>query len=348
MLHALAVGLPLVLAGVFVASAVAKFRRPDDLSGWAELGVPKALRQRWLVTLHPWGELVLGLALILLGGVLGFLAAVVAFFLMAAYLVLVVRARQKTPDASCACFGERRRITRVTIARNAWLTALAAVTASVIVTTPLWGGAVAAIGADAGWIVGLAVAAVTSALILWPEGADDAEPAAQPAAAPASSDDEADYIRRRTPAVTVTLADGTTTTLRDLTRARPMLMLAVSEWCGSCEPVIESIDEWRALLPELDVRFLVTARPEDSRLTSTVEPQTMHDPQGHVRASIEDWPTPSAVLFGADGMLAGGPESGVDGVRAFVHDIRASLDEILAEAQSAAEAEQPSAQVDAG
>ena len=113
------------------------------------------------------------------------------------------------------------------------------------------------------------------------------------------------------------------------------LAARASGWCRR-----RGIDEWRALLPEIDVRFLLTSNPADSRLASAVEPQTLHDPQGDVRASIEEWPTPTAVLFGADGMLAGGPEVGADGVRAFVLDIRASLDEILAEqadAQAGAE-----------
>ena len=35
----------LILAGVLVASAVGKLRHPDDLAGWAELGVPTAFRR---------------------------------------------------------------------------------------------------------------------------------------------------------------------------------------------------------------------------------------------------------------------------------------------------------------
>lgn len=365
MVEALGIALPFVLAGVFVASGVAKLRTPDDLAGWRELGVPKALRRQWLVAVHPWGELALGAALLLLGGALGLVAALVAVVLMAAYLVLVVRARRETPDASCACFGERRRITGVTVVRNIWLTALAVATASVIWTTPLWGGAIAAVGPQWGWIVALAAAAVTTGVVLWPDaaapatspggggsagasavlglepgavaesvgGSAAAVPAALPAGAPRAgvAADEGEYVRMRTPAVPVTLADGTTVSLRDLTVQRPLLLLAVSEGCGSCTPVIENLGQWRTLLPELDIRFLLGVDPPGSRLTSTDEPQTLHDTHGYVRGSIADWPTPSAVLLGVDGMLAGGPESGADAVAAFVHDIRASLDEIADE-----------------
>ena len=134
---ALTTSLPLVLAAVMIASAVAKFRRPDDIAGWAEMGVPRRLRQRWLITFHPWGELLLGIALAALGGVLGLLAAVVALALMVAYLSLVSSVFRRAQGASCACFGTRPRpVTRLTIARNAWLTLLAAATVMVDLGQP--------------------------------------------------------------------------------------------------------------------------------------------------------------------------------------------------------------------
>lgn len=327
----MSVALPLTLAAVFVASGIAKLRRPDDLQGWTELGVPALFRRAWLVRLHPWGELALGAALALLGGMLGLLAALVSVALMAAYLWLVARAMRETPDASCSCFGERRRITVVTVVRNAWLTALAAAAAAVIWRTPLFGGAALTGLADLGWLAALAIAAVTVGVILWPEGGEGAPgptPAVEPVAA--ASGEELDYVRTRTPAVPVTLADGSTINLRELAARRPLLLLAVSETCGSCTPVIDSTPEWRGLLPELEVRFLVMLTPEVSQLTELTEPQSVHDPRGYVRGSIAEWATPTAVLFGVDGYLAGGPVTGADAITEFVEDIRASLDEVAA------------------
>ena len=79
MLAALAVVLPLVIAGVFAAGALAKLRRPDDLAGWAEIGVPRVPAAPWLVRAHPWAELRwLALAVALLGGILGVIAALIA------------------------------------------------------------------------------------------------------------------------------------------------------------------------------------------------------------------------------------------------------------------------------
>ena len=327
---ALTILLPLITAGVLIASAIAKFRRPDDLAGWGELGVPVALRRPFLVKVHPWGELVLGLALMVLGGFLGLLAALVTVILMAAYLWLVWRVFRRAEDASCACFGARKRITAVTVARNAWLTLLAGTTAAVIWMTPLLGGALVVAAGEWSWIVGTLVAAITTALILWPEEPVEGLPETERHTPAASDHDELDYIQTRTPAVPVTLADGTIVNLRTLAMARPILLLAVSSTCGSCTPVIESVGEWRALLPELDIRFLVMHDPASGMLTETSEPQSLHDPQGYVRGSIADWATPTALLLGVDGMLAGGPVTGADAITEFVEDIRDSLDEVTA------------------
>ena len=238
MLDALSIALPLVLAAVLIASAVAKLRTPDDLSGWRDLGVPARLRREWLRRAHPWAEGALGDSLAVLGSWLGLLAALVAVALMAAYTVLVARVLRRSSNASCACFGTRRRVTRVTVARNVWLTALAVGAAAVIWTTPVLGGALAAGIPQFAWLVALAIAAVTTAFILWPERRDDVDgstagPGVQ------TTEDDLDYIRTRTPAVPVTLADGTSCPPLFTHARRPLLLLAVSSMCGACESVME-------------------------------------------------------------------------------------------------------------
>ncbi|WP_052226375.1 MauE/DoxX family redox-associated membrane protein [Microbacterium mangrovi] len=325
---ALTVSLPLVLAAVLIASGVAKLRHPDDLNGWRDLGVPRGLRRTWLLRLHPWGEIVLGVALAVLGGALGVLAGAVAIVLMGAYTFLIVSVLRRTPDASCSCFGEQAPVTGWTVVRNAWLTALAVATTATIWASPLWGGAVVAAMGSWWWVLGLAVAAVTVFLIMHRDAAETTAAAIPPgASAPAvRSDEELDYVRVRTPAVPVTLADGTVISLRKLAEQRPILLLAVSETCGTCEPVIESIDRYRELLPEVDVRFLLMREPDNSELTSTTEPQTLHDPHQYVAGSLLDvLRTPTAILVGVDGWLAGGPETGAEPIEAFVQDIYDSL-----------------------
>ena len=321
---ALAIALPLTLAGVLIFSAVTKFRAADDLAGWAEIGVPAALRKEWLRRLHPWSELALGIAIAVLGGILAVLAALVSVALMSAYTWLVTRAVLQKDDASCACFGARKRVTKITVIRNAWLTALAVATAAISWTTPVIGGPLRQAVAEGGWVLGLGVVAVTTALILWPDGGQEAPPAT-PRAAAAEADDELDYIRTRTPAVPVTLADGGLENLRTLAARKPLLLLSVSTTCAPCMPIIEKIAVWRDLLPEVDVRFLLAGAPKDSSLIETADPQSLHDPDGYVRQSLDMPSTPTAVLLGSDGLLAGGPVVGTDDVQSFIDDIYESL-----------------------
>lgn len=325
--EAFLVAFPLVLAVVLVASGVAKLRTPDDLAGWEALGVPAALRREWLLRLHPWGEIALGAAVAVLGSWLGLLASLVALVLMAAYTVLVARVAARGDDTSCACFGAQKRVSRVTVVRNVWLTLLALLSTAVIWATPLVGGALATGVVDWAWLLALAVAAVTVALILWPEAATPAttEVAAGVPVASGEGDGDGEYVRRRTPAVPVTLADGTTQNLRDIAATKALLLLAVSPLCLSCRPVIGRVETYRRLMPELDVRLLLSTAPDESTLIEHDEPQSLHDPEGYVRGSIEDWPTPTAVLFGADGLLAGGPVSGADEIDVFFDDVYESL-----------------------
>lgn len=313
--------LPLTLTGVLLCSGIAKLRHPDDVEGWRELGVPQFVRRPWLVAVHPWAEIALAVAVAILGGWLGAVASLVAVALMATYTVLVARAARH--DASCACFGQKAPVTRVTVVRNAWLTALAAGATAVVWAAPSWGGAVAVAVQVPGAFVAAAAAAVTTATILWPHA-----PVAAPPATPsvgAQDADSAEYLRVRTPAVPVTLADGTVENLRTLAARKPMLLLAVSPTCGACVPVISAVAGYRSLLPEVDVRLLLMDAPDNSPLTEQTEPQSLHDPHGYVRGSIMDWPTPTAVLVGIDGMLAGGPEIGHPAISTFVDDIYENL-----------------------
>lgn len=327
------VAIRLTLASVLIVAAAAKFRRADDLASWATLGVPRVLRREWVRTLHPWGELVLGIAIALLGGWPGVLASLAAVILMAVYTVLIARVVARHIDTSCACFGDRQRVTSITTARNVWLTLLAVGSTAAAWSTPLFGGALAAGLMQWSWLIGLAVAAVTVALVRWPGTSSDSatmsdtvSPVVAEFRSSVESDDHGlDYIRTRVPAVPVTQADGTVVSLRALALRKPVLLLAVSSMCGLCRPVIESRAQFRMRLPEVDVRILLTESAETSPLTERNEPQSLHDLNGFVRDSIDDWATPTAVLLGADGELAGGPVSGADAIADFVDQIDESL-----------------------
>jgi hypothetical protein len=323
-LDALSIALPLVLAAVLIGSALAKLRTPDDLSGWADLGVPRALRREGLRRAHPWAEGALGVCVAVLGGWLGVVAALVAVALMASYTVLVARVLRGETSASCACFGARRRVTGVTVARNVWLTALAVGAVAVVGRTAILGGALAAGTEEPAWVVALAVAALTTGFVLWPDAEGDDLDGRTAGPVVETTEGDLDYIRSRTPAVPVTLADGTSATLRSLTQDRPLLLLAVSSSCGSCETVMERRETYRRLMPELDVRLLLT-EPVTSRWAEAEEPQSIHDEDDYVAESLGYRGTPSAVLLGVDGLLAGGPVTGDRAVDSFVDEIYESL-----------------------
>jgi hypothetical protein len=137
---------------------------------------------------------------------------------------------------------------------------------------------------------------------------------------------EGDYLRSPTPAVLVTLGDGTVTHLRQLSAHRPQLLVYVSDGCFSCNDVIAAVPSWRDDLPQLDVRVLVRQPVDGSALTSTEEPMSVHDTDGLVSESLGMRATPSAILLGADGLLAGGPVVGATAVPEFVSDIRQELE----------------------
>lgn len=336
---------PFVLAGVLVWSGIAKLRRPGTLDDWARLGVPAVLRTRWLLRVHPWAEIALALALIVLGGWLGALAALACLGLMSAYLVLVTRAlrsaRESSIDPTCSCFGDEAPISAVTIVRNAWLVLLSAIAVVALAASPIVGGAIAATVRADTWtsILGAAIAAATVVLVRWPESrrATAPLPPLTASAGGEAPDDESDYFRMRTPAVPIQLADGTVTDLRTLSSRRPQLIVAVTTTCGACLPVIEAVPAWRGLVPEVEIRLLLSHAPEQGAFAEREEPQSLHDPNEYVRRSIEEWGTPTALLLGADGMLAGGPVTGSTAVELFVEDIRASLDELRAEPRAVSE-----------
>ena len=325
--EALSITAPFLIAAVLVWSAVGKLRDPGvAAAGFAALRVPSALSRPWVVRSHPYVELALAVLLVLGPGWLGTLGAVGSLALMLVYLVLVVRAVRAGEDVDCACFGSwgPGRVTRGTVWRNAWLVLLAALSVWAASDGQSLVSRVA--DADGGWwVLALSGALLTAGLVLLPEtGRSAAAPDHEPVG------DADDYVRMRTPAVPVTLGDGSTCTLRELAATRAQLLLFVSKGCGSCTDVIAAAPQWRERVPQIDVRLVVRAAPESSGLTSTDEPQTVHDVNSWASDSFGTRGTPSAVLLGVDGHLAGGPVAGSEAVAELVADIEQQLSEAAA------------------
>ena len=207
------VSAPLIVAAVFVASALGKLRDPPRAAqAFDALRVPGPLAHGWMRTAHPWAELLLALCLVFTSGIPAVVTATIATALAVGYLVLVLRAAQRPEPTDCACFGAARteQISAWTILRNVLLLGLSVVCvwAATDGRSP-WQRA-GGLGPEVWWLGAIVVAVMMTALILYPSSS---KPAAQ---ADDSIGDQPleDYERTDIPHVPVTMADGRVVSLR--------------------------------------------------------------------------------------------------------------------------------------
>ena len=247
---------------------------------------------------------------------------------MAAYTWLVARAVARADDASCSCFGARKRVTKVTVLRNAWLTAVAALTVSVIWANPLFGGALAGAALLSAWLGSSRSPSRSSrrSSSCGPRGGPrrrSRAPTLRPlrwhrhgtssttsARAPCGSGD----ARRRH-----------VVNLRTLAQETPDPAAGRLDTCGGCKPVIDRLGEWRELLPEVDVRFLLAhlarGEPADPRRTSR-SPCTIPTATSAARSRIGVRPRPSCSESTASSPAAG---HRLPAIEEFVAEIHESL-----------------------
>lgn len=319
---------PVVLAAVLLASGLAKRGRDrETLQAMRSLRLGPLARS-WIAAALPWGELVLAVALLLAPGVLGGLAALAALALFAAYWIVIARALALPEPVDCHCFGAlgAARVTRMTLVRNTLLVVLAGVGAVGAFVTPGVLPGLLGLGAEAWWLVALAVAAVLVLVTL------REQPAAAAADEPTIDGEPLDYERQPIPYGVTIDRRGTSATLGDLAASRARLLLFVNAGCGSCGPVIERIDAWTAALPQLGVHPVTRiAVDELAALVPGSADAILTDPEGNCGRALNVHGTPSAVVLGVDGLLAGGPVWGPEAVTDFVGDIQEQLAEAAAE-----------------
>ncbi len=331
------VALPLILAAVLGVSGIAKVRDDDDAArrSWADLGVPPRVNTRFLRRAHPWAEIALALALVGAPGWSAVVAAGAAVVLCVVYLVLIARAAARSEPVACDCFGAAARtpVTGRTVARNTLLLGLAigSVIQAVRGGSPLEVLATAP-SATWAWLAAVGLAALTTYLVLphTSELPQVPEPATPPAPEPAD-DDGAEYLRTLTPMTTLVAADGTHHDLVSMSARRAHLLLFVNPGCGGCAPVFEKVPAWQDRIPEVAIRLVV--RQELTDLAASHPdwmPIALHDPDGLTARALRAISTPTAVLLGTDGMLAGGPVAGSEAVEHLVLDVVAELEQARA------------------
>ncbi|WP_404371070.1 MauE/DoxX family redox-associated membrane protein [Kytococcus sedentarius] len=335
LLPAAAAGAGLLLAAVYGTSGVAKVRDPASTSSaFHELRLPRWLHRVGAPRLLGPAEIALAVALLLLPAPWYWLPAVATLVLGIVYTVLIVRALGFDVPVTCGCFGAlgQGAVTRSTVVRNLVLVALGAATVADAAT----GGSIIGRLLDGPelwwWALVLAAAVAMTWLITGGTGAagDERGASAHPIGAdgvgPAAGGNEAelDYQRLPIPFVQVTGDDGPIR-LRELAAQQAQLVLWVSLGCGSCQDALQRAERFAAEFDQVGV-LVVTTTP--TAVDDPLRPRgatVAYDEDQQLRTMLELRSTPSAVLLGADGLLAGGPVAGGAASLEFIEEVTAQL-----------------------
>lgn len=352
---------PLVVAGVFLLSGVAKLGDVSDgVRGLREMGVPDVFVRDWVARAHPIAEIIIALGLLVLPTPWRVVAGVAAVGLMAAYTVLVIAAVRRAREVNCNCFGRRSEVVnRRTAVRNLALLALAIVAlvdclvpSAPIVRMfsgldPLAWSAVLVVTAGVAWLIGRGYAA---------SAPTEPVPALSPilgghhhegnGESNGDDEDDEDLERDAIPDHTLTAADGTTITLTELVAQRATVLLFMEPGCGPCGVLMAEVPSWRAIMPQITLTAVrlrpvpgakglhehagpwqgtgYGTEPGTGEPFPTLEGGYWADPSIIQAFEIQGM-TPWAVLLGADGLIAGGPVASYPHVRAFLVEILAHL-----------------------
>lgn len=354
----------LLLSLVLVISGVAKLCDGASVrESFVTLQLPPRLSRGPAPALLPWGELVLAGFLLVAWGPLAVVTAIAAVVLFVAYLVIIVRAVRFDHPVECGCLGRLGLgvVGPPTVVRNLVLVLLAGWTvADAVAGRSVLARWLQAEPAGWAWLGVTTAALLVAGLMVYAgrgESMGDAGAAGGitgSAGAPDvigagahavghragipdtgthdagihdAADDPADYERTRIPHLPLTTPDGSTVTLRRLAHTRARLLVYINPGCGACLPALAAVPGIRRSAPQLGTH-LVFARAEDANnayvTAEALGAEWFIDPDGIFALSMEMF-SPSAVLLGADGYLAGGPVVGVASVQNFFDDIAAAL-----------------------
>lgn len=337
---------PITLVLVLLVSAVAKLKaRASTASAVRLLRVPGFLKPEWVAAVLPPGEIALALAMLSPWLPLARAAAVAALVLFAAYWVVIARAMTFDPRPSCGCFGQigDQRVTAKTLWRNTVLLAGAAV---FVWMTWAEGVSVFSFVADATareWLLlaGAAYLVLVAWFVLSPpsqvrqrsrrrtqsRSAHDHDHSAAPAKAAEPIEDE--YVRVPIPDAVLLDPARDAYSLLQLTAQQPVLLLFITCACPSTYETWRRLPGWAQRLPQVGVLGVETYQLGDLDIEG-VRQRLFYDPAGKAFQALKMPGTSSAVLLGADGLVAGGPVLGVERIEEFVTEIEEALAEAAA------------------
>ena len=352
MRHAAWVIPPLVLAAVLALSASAQWGKGETLHTIvSNLGLPAWVLPTWLAPAIPGLEIVLALGLLTPWRPVFVPAAVGVSVLMLVYWALIARGLTLTPRPTCGCFGRvgDHRISWRTLTRNTLLVGASAASLALAASgRTVWSLLSGADRGDALWL-GLAVlACAVTGLVLGGAGsrgtgrADGTRDSLHPVLglpdtlpheggvegdfSDDGQDANTDYVRTPIPSALLHDPGAGPTTLLELTARRAQLLVFVSCHCVSTGQVSHLIEGWQARLPLLDVHLVFSVPIQREVVKDPLPPGTLVDHAGLTWDALRlQEPSPSAVLLGTDGLLAGGPVSGLQDLRRLVDEIEDSL-----------------------
>lgn len=343
--HAAWVLAPLLLVLVLVWSGTAKAGKGTSLQSIIRnLRLPAWLLPTPLARAVPWIEIALAVALLSPWLPLYAVAAAVTLGLMVTYWLLIARGLTLRPRPTCGCFGQAgdHQISGRTLARNTLLVAAGVAALALAVS----GRTVWSLVSDFGWgqwlwlLLSAAVACCVAIIVAPSPVAQHTRTTRSPGSADAKAGSgtdapvtdpfgeevaDDDYVRAAFPTAVVVDA-GTPVTLHELAATRAQLLVFIDCYCQSTQDIARDIPGWVERMPAIDVR-LVCSMPHDAGSPVGPVDNLLLDRARLTWEALELEYSPSAVLLGADGFLAGGPVSGVEAVREFAADIEAQLTE---------------------
>ena len=357
---------PVIIAAVLAFSAWAKAREPRSTASTIRLlrlgPVPAELTARLLPAL----ELVTALLLLTPWRTSYLLGSALGLALMGAFWLVIARAMTFTPRPTCGCFGRigNHQVGARTLLRNSLLVALAGLAVWVGLVD---GSALSLMrDYETGdwWWLGLAILLAAVAVLILsgssgirparpsqpmpprpqaPSHRGEVSPTAVGTAEPRPSDSDIvesgraesgpsheegleEYARSPIPRVFLVGEDHEVIGVQQLARTQAQIIIVANCWCG---PTIESLQRlpgWREQLPILGVQMVLTPYPFDAPQVQGLR-GVWWDPSAAVYEAFRGTGSPSAVVLGADGLLAGGPVTGVSDIESLIQEVVGQLTE---------------------
>lgn len=343
------------LALLLIASGVAKLlTSKTDESALNVMALPAMVNTRTVRTALPWVEILLALTLLLSSGIVLWAATAATVVLFVAFTVFVsIGVRQGDP-ASCGCFGSLSRapMSWRTVVRNLVFVALA-VFAFIVTSTGSYHGP--ALPVPWWTVVAATVPLLVIGVIVWtergnssprglsagrlsnvpplPEHLNSQRATSQPVASgahgsgdsPASTDDETgdddDYVRLPVPFVSAVDREGQRVSVRTMAQTQARALFYVSPGCGPCITVMEQLQELPASLGPVAIHTIVAHDSSLHELPESLRANALVDPDRSLASSFGMVSNPWAVVLGADGLLAGGPEAGSGAVSQLLDEL---------------------------